>query len=406
MRPALLLVTLLAACGHNGRLEEPPAAQAGNGEALFRYGVEALNTPDKHGVIDYAAAYDAFAGAAAVLTEPQQQAKAHFDAGWVAEVLGRPADAEAHYRSAAEADPGMEKARFSLARVQAAQGEHDDAVALYRAHLEAKPSDRHARTDLVGALAAAGRHEEAIAEARAVLLDDPQNADVYRHLAGVYRALGNEGMARLCAEKALALRAGDAAAWNDVGVALLGEDEAEAARKFETALQLDPEHFEANLNLGFLALDSGDFALALACFEKAAAARPSSVDAKLGLAVALRGTGQLDDAKAVYDDLLRADPANEVAAFNKAALERYRAAKAPPPPKPAADKSVLRDLEELVDHLEPQLAACPDDVQAEVLAVVGMSRQILADKDVDLALDAKSMLSDYRLLVEGCAAAE
>ena len=74
------------------------------------------------------------------------------------------------------------------------------------------------------------------------------------------------------------------------------------------------------MNLGFVALNSGDYALARGCFEKAVEADPASTDAKLGLAVALRGTKEYDQSAALYDEIIKANPSMDMAYFNAAKL--------------------------------------------------------------------------------------
>jgi tetratricopeptide (TPR) repeat protein len=117
----LLLATqlLVSACGGKAK----PSAYSdeellNNPAANFQAGLNALTPDKKTNAVDYATAYDRFNASANLGGGP----KAHFNAGWVAEQLDKPAEAEEHYRKAYEADPTYEQAMFSLARVLNAQG--------------------------------------------------------------------------------------------------------------------------------------------------------------------------------------------------------------------------------------------------------------------------------------------
>ena len=87
-------------------------------------------------------------------------------------------------------------------------------------------------------------------------------------------------------------------------------------------MKLDPANVPANLNLGYLAVDSGDYALGFKSFSAVASAEPGNIAGKLGLAVSLRGTKDYDGAGKLYDEIIAADPTNEAAYFNAATLHR------------------------------------------------------------------------------------
>ena len=56
----------------------------------------------------------------------------------------------------------------------------------------------------------------------------------------------------------------DAGILNNMGVTFLAmEDEPSAIGYFQEAIEIEPNHVEANLNLGFIALNSGNYQFAL-----------------------------------------------------------------------------------------------------------------------------------------------
>ena len=77
----------------------------------------------------------------------------------------------------------------------------------------------------------------------------------------------------------------------------------------------DPRLFDARLNFGAVTLAYKDSSTAIEQFAQAVLIRPTSVEARLGQAVALRGLGKAEDAQRVLVDLAR-DPNNADVRFN------------------------------------------------------------------------------------------
>lgn len=321
----LLMSALLTGCpkgGGGGSTGKIDTAQLEvDPKYNFEAGIRAMQ-PDRKGNTDLAAAYGFFRKAA---VELNGGAKAHFNAGYVSEKLGDLDQAKEHYLAAWKADANYEPALFSLTRLLKGEGEAGKAAELYALHIESHPSDKAIRVEYMDTLVAAGDYATAIEQAQEVLRNDPDNAEIYRSLSGLYFQKGDLNMARILGEKALALNDADPDVYNNMGVVYLESDDIpEAIRKFQTARKLDAQHFEANMNLGYIALDSGDYALALECFKAAVERSPSDSDAKVGLAIAMRGTGDLDGAGRVYDDLIKIAPGSQLAYYNAATLhEKY-----------------------------------------------------------------------------------
>ena len=74
-----------------------------------------------------------------------------------------------------------------------------------------------------------------------------------------------------------------------------------AVKEFQTAAQLDPKFFEAQMNLAAINLSFRGFDKAEGAYRKALEMHPNDYDAHLGLALALRG--QIDDSN--YDKQVR-----------------------------------------------------------------------------------------------------
>ncbi len=116
-----------------------------------------------------------------------------------------------------------------------------------------------------------------------------------------------------------------------------------AVKEFQTAAQLDPRFFEAQMNLAAVNLSFRGFDKAEGAYRKALEMHPNDYDAHLGLALALRG--QIDDSnydqqvaavQAELDACKKIDAARPDAYFNEGILtQEYKAKGAG-----AVDKSV------------------------------------------------------------------
>lgn len=382
MNRFLLILALAAsipaieACGHKTDVQSfDTATLAVDPKANFVMGVQTLENPDKKtGVVDYEAAYRYFRDSAQL----GGGAKAHFDAAWVAEVLGRPDDAITHYGKAWEADPSYKAALFSYARVLTANGRAADAVAAFKAAAEASPKDEDLRIELLLAMGDAGMYAEALTEARDLLLANPDDPAVYRSLSTIYDQKGDYGMARLCSEKALSLDSNDAGTFNNLGVVYLAQHDVPAAiDDFKKALELDPNAYEPNMNLGFIALDSGDYALAESTLDKAVKGDPESVEARIGLAVARRGMKDYAGAGALYDAVIKDEPCLEIAYFNAATLqEKY-----------------TKDFSAALRYLETYQTTCASEIKnpTEVTARVEAVKASKAEEERRKAEEAEKV---------------
>jgi len=127
----------------------------------------------------------------------------------------------------------------------------------------------------------------------------------------------------------------DAEDWFELGFELEATSVDEARRAYARALEEDPTHADAHLNLGRLlheaaAEDHGEergeeggedgLAAAEAHYRQAAAHRPGDATAWFNLGVVLEDLERLEEAQAAYARCLEADPAQADAHFNLAGL--------------------------------------------------------------------------------------
>lgn len=108
--------------------------------------------------------------------------------------------------------------------------------------------------------------------------------------------------------------------WVRRGRALEGADPAAACDAYRRALELQPDHADANINLGRLVHESGQADAAADLYRAALAVRPDDAVAWFNLGVALGDLGEIDAALACYRRVLKADPGCADAHFNAARL--------------------------------------------------------------------------------------
>ncbi len=112
----------------------------------------------------------------------------------------------------------------------------------------------------------------------------------------------------------------DAAGWYDRGYDLEEASPEEAMAAYRRALQLDPTHVEAHVNLGRLLHARGDTAEALEEYESAMANSPADATAAFNLGVALEDLGRHEAALIAYRRALTADERCADAHYNVARL--------------------------------------------------------------------------------------
>lgn len=112
----------------------------------------------------------------------------------------------------------------------------------------------------------------------------------------------------------------DADGWFDLGYDLETVAPIEAAVAYRRALEIDPNHVEANLNLGRLAHEEGDVTAAEMSYRRAIAADSQCAVAHYNLGVALQDRGDHEGAIDAYRFAIRIDPDYAEAHYNLARI--------------------------------------------------------------------------------------
>jgi tetratricopeptide (TPR) repeat protein len=133
------------------------------------------------------------------------------------------------------------------------------------------------------------------------------------------------GVAPLVRDAARAARgAGEAVAaadWYELGCDLEMSEPDEAMDAYRRALELEPRHPDAHVNLGRLLHEAGELRGAEVHYRLALASRPEDPTAAYNLGVCLQDRGHRDAAIEAYALALRRDPENADAHFNLAQLQ-------------------------------------------------------------------------------------
>jgi tetratricopeptide (TPR) repeat protein len=104
----------------------------------------------------------------------------------------------------------------------------------------------------------------------------------------------------------------------------------DAIPSFKKAVELNPELYEARLNLAAVSLRFRDYVTAEENFRAVVGAQPRNYEAIIGLGVALRGNRKFDEAEAQYNAAQKLDPSRGDSYFNLGLLyQEYKGSEKP-----------------------------------------------------------------------------
>lgn len=266
---------------------------------------------------------------------------AQFNAGVIWEACGQPDRAEAIYKQLITAVPRFDLPYNNLGVIYWKQGEEAKAIEMFNRAVEAnKLTALAARNNVAGLLrdeyvgrADAGAFTEAEKSLQTVLALDSSNQTAYENLARIYYDRGHRQdksylvLANLVVTqgtRVLKARGRESPElYNIQGLLLLErEDQVSALKAFTEATRVDPDHVEANLNIGFISIRFRSYATAEKAFQIALkdARQARNIEAHLALGVAQRGLKKFKEAEASYIMALRLDAADPRPLFNLGVL--------------------------------------------------------------------------------------
>ena len=107
--------------------------------------------------------------------------------------------------------------------------------------------------------------------------------------------------------------------WYRLGCDLEAADPGRAEEAYRLAIEKDPSHADALVNLGCLAHEKGELELAEKHYREALR-KSTDATPRFNLAVLLEDLERLEEARAVYEEALELDPACAEAHFNLSRL--------------------------------------------------------------------------------------
>jgi tetratricopeptide (TPR) repeat protein len=283
------------------------------------------------------------------LVQNPTDARALFDAGYVADAQSRPADAESLYRRAIAADPKSFEAHLSLGLLLARQGNEDDArpelaiattldagdagpavkARAWRALAQIDRTDHTAEAsdDLLAALKLApettadtllaasiaeqaGEYAAAEAAYRRVLAKEPNAAAAHKGLAHVLIVQKRYADAETLLRAALQQSPDDPALTAQLATVLADQDKAEALPLLEKLHGAYPQDSAITNMLAAVMADAGDYAGSDRLYVALLAATPNDSSRLVAHGQNLIRLLRFSEAYAAFDRATRIDPAN------------------------------------------------------------------------------------------------
>jgi tetratricopeptide (TPR) repeat protein len=171
---------------------------------------------------------------------------------------------------------------------------------------------------------ARGDDKKAEASMLRIVALDSKNPLVYVQLASLYDQQGKLAQAKDYATRALALKPNSAAAalaHHVLGsIAMVKKNPAEAEREFSLSIEAAPRSPQGYLDYAFALMQRKKSKEALTAVQRAGALAPMMIQPKVMMAAIYQEQNRLADAVAKYEEVLRADPHNTIALYNRAAV--------------------------------------------------------------------------------------
>src|SRR5580692_4380078 len=226
------------------------------------------------------------------------------------------------------------------------------------------------------------RYAAAVDSLTQAIAADPKDYSLHFNLALAYSLMGKNAEAIPEYKKTLELKPDLYQAELNLGISLLREKQpVEAAKYLTTAVAQNAKEYRANYYLAAALLGAGDFAKSEQAYTTSLAIDPKSPDAELGLAHAFAGQNKLEDAAAHFkkaaelnaayrDDLLELATMYETAKQPEQAMSIYQQF----PENPGAQER-LGDLllkagraADAIPHFQAAVAKSPTEANRAALA--------------------------------------
>ncbi len=292
----LVLGSMLGACA--GTPPPPPPKKVDKPVAKAEPADPFLAAGQRFADGDWAGALSAYDS---ILAKDPKSPAARFNRAVTLERLGRTAEARASYEAVLADTPDHEESVLNLGALLRAEGKAKEATQLYTKYLKANPWKSRVLNNLAVLHREAKQYDKAIESVRTLLMRDQGNVDAYKNLALIYFDQGKHKLAQTILGNALQMAEKAKVKDPDIHVNLglthlaLGKKEA-ALASFKDAASIDPGHIIANYNIGAIALEHRDYALAERSFGVAIKKFGDEFEANASLGYSLQGLQRYDEA--------------------------------------------------------------------------------------------------------------
>jgi tetratricopeptide (TPR) repeat protein len=234
-----------------------------------------------------------------------------------------PAEAEAHYLAALQAEPNYADACNNLASLYLSEKRFDDALRQYAQALRVHPQPlfflNYANTlaDEASAKHDTNLFASAVQAYGQAILADPTSSDAHLNLGLTWQAQGHDAEAAAEFRRALALNPASEPAHSNLAGALLRLHSLdEAIAEYTAAEKLEPNRAETHHWLGVCYVQKNEMPSATTEFDALVRLQPNNATAQGNLANALAAQNKIEDAIPHYLAALQLDPGNSQTEFN------------------------------------------------------------------------------------------
>ncbi|TNE51921.1 MAG: tetratricopeptide repeat protein [Deltaproteobacteria bacterium] len=294
----------------------PVVEQRQTPEDIYREALSLHESGKRSGKVDYVRVTQLYSQA---LKEKPNLLQARYNLAALYEERGEYAQAAGLLADILRVKPRHAAATYRMAQVYFRLRKFSSALEMLKRYITLKPEmKKHPKIlmNMAAIMTENGNYENALAKARQCLSQDNKNIEAYRAIARVYLKQKQYKSVHFVYELAEKLKKKDAKLENIRGLAYLGQRKFPLAMlAFGEAVNVDPKLFEAQMNLGALALQYQDKVRAVRSLGAAAKLRPRHRKALLAYAVALRTNKRMKAAESVYKDRLLKMKQNDPAAL-------------------------------------------------------------------------------------------
>jgi tetratricopeptide (TPR) repeat protein len=270
----------------------------------------------------------------------KQMAVAYFNAGAVWEECGDPQKAEGIYQRLTSEVPAYDMAYNNLGVIYWNRRQETKALDYFKKAVDVNPRTNAPRNNLAAALRnkystdpQQADFTKAEGEIQRVLAVDTNNRIAYENLARLYYDRGRMKdksylvLANLVVTQGIRVveDAGKKSAdlYNLAGLLRMQENnQIEALKAFKKAVEAEPSHADANMNMALIAVRFRDYATAETSFKTAMKDKrmAKNIEAYLGLGVAQRGLRKFSEAEESFKKAQGMDKGDPRAIYNLAIL--------------------------------------------------------------------------------------